>query len=143
MTVSKLVEKQQGHKGDDMGKEQKDRHFSLEEAMKIKDVIAELEKYDPELEIVVRPHGEWQSESGEYFVGPGVVRYASSPLFDYYEEPGELVDDFMLEDYVGNAVDRICREEGVEYDPYEPSDEQKAIEKRVRDSIKYVHVFGV
>lgn len=114
----------------------------MSEEIPVEDVIKELQKYDPKLKIVVRPHGEWQSESGEYFVGPGVVRYASSPLFDYYEVPGELVDDFMLEDYVVNAVDRICREEGVEYDQYEPSDEQKAIEKRVRDSIKWVHVFG-
>jgi hypothetical protein len=114
----------------------------MSEEIAIEDVMKELQKYDPKLKIVVRPHGEWQSESGEYFVGPGVVRYASSPLFDYYEEPGELVDEFMLKDYIGNAVDRICREEGVEYDPYEPSDEQKAIEKRVRDSIKWVHVFG-
>lgn len=115
----------------------------MSEEIAIEDVIKELQKYDPKLKIVVRPYGEYQSETGEYVVGPSVVRYATSPLFDYYEQPGELVDDFMLEDYIGNAISRICQEEGVEEDEDDPSEEYKAIEKRVRDSVKFVHVFGV
>ena len=72
-----------------------------------------------------------------------MVRYATSPLFDCYDQPGELVDDYMLEDYIGNAISRVCQEEGVEEYEDEPSEEYKAIEKRVRDSVKHVYVFGV
>ena len=116
--------------------------------MKFKDLISVLQKYDPELDIHVREDWSYYKESGISHYEPCVTQYARTEyntLFD--EDEGDLIPLDMLDDVIIDAVDSLCKEHNIEYhslsyDGEEPSEEQKEIEKTVRDSIEYVYILG-
>ena len=110
--------------------------------MKMKDVVAMLLKYDPELDVQLPCHYAWARESGIWHDEPSVIKFAKSSYFNCDEE-GDLVSLDLVDDYVAEAVRELCDKIGVEYDGDEPTEKQAALEKFVRASIEYVYLFGV
>lgn len=110
--------------------------------MKIKDVIGMLLKYDPELDIQLPAHYAWARESGIWRDEPSVIKFAKSPYF-HCDDEGDLVPLDYVDEYVAEAVEELCNKIGVEYEVDEPSEKQVEVEKFVRSTIEYVHLFGV
>ncbi len=110
--------------------------------MKIKDVVGMLLKYDPELDIQLPTHYAWALESGVWRDEPSVIKFAKSPYFNCGDE-GDLVPLDCVDECVAEAVEGLCNKIGVEYEVDEPSEKQVEVEKFVRSTIEYVHLFGV
>lgn len=116
--------------------------------IKIKDLITVLQKYTIRNWIFVMEDWSYYKESGISHYEPCVTQYARTEYNTLLtEDEGDLISLDLLDDVVVDAVAALCEKPNIEYhrqsyDGEEPSEEQKEIEKLVRDSVEYVYILG-